>query len=116
MDDISFLYESVLINEMTDDVVDYLNTHKEDLPFSKMFGDKVRLVVPIGGDITAREILEDLKSIKDYSGIDIGAGEVIRKIKLDPKYGQGSEKEQKMGIGKAVNSLKIDPEKKEEVS
>ena len=112
MDDISLLYESVLINEMTQDVVDYLSSNKNQLPFSKMFGDKVRLVVPIGGDITAREILEDLKSLKDYSGIDIGAGEVIRKIKLDPKYGQGSEKEQKMSIGKAVNSLKIDPEKK----
>jgi hypothetical protein len=112
MDDMSLLYESVLINEMTQDVVDYLGSNKDQLPFSKMFGDKIRLVVPIGGDITAREILEDLTSLKDYSGIDIRAGEVFRKIKLDPKYGQGSEKEQKMSIGKAVNSLKIDPEKK----
>jgi hypothetical protein len=112
MDDMSLLYESVLINEMTQDVVNYLGSNKDQLPFSKMFGDKIRLVVPIGGDITAREILEDLTSLKDYSGIDIGAGEVFRKIKLDPKYGQGSEKEQKMSIGKAVNSLKIDPEKK----
>lgn len=112
MEDISLLYESVLINEMRQDVIDYLDRNKDELPFSKMFGDKLRLVVPIGGDLTAREILEDLKSLKDYSGIDVGSGEVIRKIKLDPKYGQGSEKEQKMSIGKAVNSLKIDPEKK----
>lgn len=109
---ITLLYESMMINEMTDDVISYLDKHKEDRPFDNMFGDKLRLVIPIGGDLTAREILEDLKSLKDYSGIDIGSGEIIRKIKLDPKYGQGSEKEQKMSIGRAVNALKIDPEKK----
>lgn len=112
MDDISLLYESVLINEISDQVISYLDTHREALPFPHIFGDKLRLIVPIGGDLTAKEILEDLKSLKDYSGIDVGSGEVIRKIKLDPKYGQGSEKEQKINIGRAVNALKIDPDKK----
>lgn len=103
--------ESRIINEMTDDVIEYLNNNADKLPFDNIFGDKLRIIIPMGGDITAREILNDLKRIKDFSGFDLKKGEVIRKIKLDPKYG-GGEKEQKINMGKAVSSLKISPETK----
>ena len=112
MDDISLLYESILISEMSEDVIDYIDDNKRHLPFSDLFNNKLRLVIPIGGDLTAREIMEDLSKIKDFSGVDLETGEVIRKVKLDPKYGKVEEKEQKMNIGKAVSALKIDPTQK----
>ena len=115
--ELSRLYEETvtsdyqIINEMTDDVVDYLNDNFEKLPFDSIFGDKLRIVIPIGGDLTARSIISDLKRIKDFSGFDLRKGEVIRKIQIDPKYG-GGDKEQKINIGKAVSALKIDPDTK----
>lgn len=112
MEDISLLYESVLISEMSEDVIDYIDDNKQYLPFSDLFDNKLRLVIPIGGDLTAKEIMDDLSKIKDFSGVDLETGEVIRKIKLDPKYGKGEEKEQKINIGKAVSALKIDPAQK----
>jgi hypothetical protein len=44
--------------------------------------------------------------------VDLKKGEVIRKIKLDPKYGQGEHKEQKINIGKAIAALKVSENKK----
>lgn len=103
--------DSYFINEMTENVIDYLNNNFKKLPFDSIFGDKLRIVIPIGGDITARAIINDLKRIKDFSGFDLRKGEVIRKIQIDPKYG-GGNKEQKINIGKAVSALKIDPDTK----
>tara|TARA_R110002074_G_scaffold32309_4_gene90218 strand:+ start:4231 stop:6225 length:1995 start_codon:yes stop_codon:yes gene_type:complete len=111
-EELSFLYESVLISEMTDQVVDYVQENKEDLPFDSIFGDKMRIVIPIQASSIVDDIVKDLKNIKDFSLIDPTKGEIVRKIKLDPKYGRGSEKLQTMNIGKAIQSLKIDPEKK----
>lgn len=112
MDDLSLLYESVLITEMNDKVVRYLNQHLDGLPFDNIFGDDLRIVIPIGEDLTAQEIVNDIKRIKDFAGMDLKKGEVTRKIKLDPKYGQGEEKEQKIGIGKVIAALKISEDKK----
>jgi hypothetical protein len=103
--------DSHIINEMTEDVIDYLNDNFEKLPFDSIFGDKLRIVIPMGGDITAKSIINDLKRIKNFSGFDLHKGEVIRKIQIDSKYG-GGDKEQKINIGKAVSGLKIDPETK----
>ncbi len=111
-DDLSLIYESVLISEMTQEVIDYVDEHKGDLPFDHIFGDKMRIFVPLTGDDMAQEILNSLRSIKDYSGVDLKSGEVVRKIKLDPKYGQGGEKEQKIQMGRAISSLNIDPDTK----
>lgn len=106
------LYEARLIREMDERVIDYLNDNKEDLPFSDIFEDKLRIYIPIYSDPTAKEILDTLKRIKDYGGLDLEKGEVIRKVKLDPKYGQGSEKEQRMNIGSAISKLKLTDEDK----
>ena len=113
-EDLSFLYESVLISEMTEEVVDYVQEHKEDLPFDSIFGDKMRIVIPIQASTIVDDIVKDLKNIKDFHSIESTKGEIIRKIKLDPKYGRGGEKLQTMNIGKAIQSLKIDPAKKKE--
>lgn len=105
------LYEARLIREMDERIVDYLNDHVEDLPFGNIFGDDFRIYVPIHKDPTAKEILDTLKRIKDYGGLDVEKGEIVRKIKLDPKYG-GGEKEQRMNIGSAISKLKISDEDK----
>jgi len=106
------LYESVLITEMNQKVVDYLNQHSDDLPFDHIFGDKMRVAFPIGTDITAQSIMDDMKRIQHFDKVDLKKGEVIRKIKLDPKYGQGEHKEQKINIGKAIAALKVSENKK----
>lgn len=106
------IYESVLITEMNQKVVDYLNQHSDDLPFDYIFGDKMRVAFPIGTDITAQSIMDDLKRIQHFDKVDLKKGEVIRKIKLDPKYGQGEHKEQKINIGKAIAALKVSENKK----
>jgi hypothetical protein len=106
------LYESVLITEMTQKVVDYLEQHTDQLPFDHIFGEKLRVAFPIGTDVTAQSIIDDLKRIQHFDKVDLKSGEVIRKIKIDPKYGQGDHKEQKINMGKAINSLKIPDDKK----
>jgi len=106
------LYESVLITEMNQKVVDYLNQHSDVLPFDHIFGDKMRVAFPIGTDITAQSIMDDLKRIQHFDKVDLKKGEVIRKIKLDPKYGQGEHKEQKINIGKAIAALKVSENKR----
>jgi hypothetical protein len=98
---------------MDERIIDYLNDHKEDLPFSHIFGDEdLRIIIPIYSDPTAKDIINTLKRIKDYGGIDLDTGEIVRKIKLDPKYG-GGEKEQRMKLGSAISKLKLtDDDKK----
>ena len=39
---ISDLYEKRLIREMDERIIEYLNDHKEDLPFGHIFGDDLR--------------------------------------------------------------------------
>lgn len=106
------LYESVLITEMNQKVVDYLNQHTDELPFDHIFGDKMRVAFPVGTDVTAHSIIDDLKRIQHFDKVDLKKGEIVRKIKLDPKYGQGDYKEQKINMGKAISALKISEDKK----
>lgn len=106
------LYESVLITEMNQKVVDYLNKHTDSLPFDHIFGDKMRVAFPIGTDITAQNIIDDLKRIQNFDKVDLEKGEVVRKIKIDPKYGQGDYKEQRINMGKVISALKIAEDKK----
>lgn len=110
---LSFLYENVLINEVSQKYVDVIKKAANDhvLPFENVFNNKLRIVLPIKGTETYNAILNDISKIKDFDRFDPEKKEVVRKIKLDPKYG-GGEKEQKINLGKAINSLKIDPETK----
>jgi len=106
------LYESVLITEMNQKVINYLEQHTDELPFDHIFGDKMRVAFPIGTDITAQNIIDDLRRIKNFDKIDLKKGEVIRKLKIDPKYGKGDYQEQKINIGRAISALKIVEDKK----
>ena len=107
------LYESVLINEMDQTVIDYLDENaRELLPFDNIFGDKLRIVIPLGSDEVASELMSDLRSIRDFYKVDTDSGDVVRMVKIDPKFGQGSQKEQKIKLGSAINALKIPDDKK----
>lgn len=109
---LNYLYESTLIREMDERVVEYIEDHKADeLPFDNIFGDKMRITIPLVSDETASMLLHDLKNVKDFAGIDFDEHVVIRDIPLDPKYG-GGKKTQRVNIGKAVQSLKIPDAKK----
>lgn len=111
--DLAMIYESMLITEMDDKVINYLQQHTDKLPFDFLFGDDLRIVIPISDvDMTAKEIMDDIKRIKDFDKVDLKKGEVIRKIKLDPKYGQGDSKEQRVNIGRVISALKVSEEKK----
>lgn len=106
------LYESVLITEMNQKVINYLEHHTDELPFDHIFGDKMRVAFPIGTDITAQNIIDDLRRIKNFDKIDLKKGEIVRKLKIDPKYGKGDYQEQKINIGRAISALKIAEDKK----
>lgn len=116
--DIATIYEHhVLINEVSRKFVDEVKDAVADreLPFQDIFGDAVRIVIPLdtaSSDTIISDIITEISKIKDYAGVDLKKGEVLRKIKLDPKYGE-KEKEQRLSIGKAIASLKINQEKKQ---
>ena len=100
-----------LLLEINEYLVDYLNGRADEkLPFEHIFGDKLRIVIPFGSqDPTMKEILDALKTLKNYSGFDAEKGEVYRKITLDPKYG-GGEKIQKLKVGTVLSKLKLSDE------
>jgi hypothetical protein len=108
---LSFLYEKHIINEVSQKYVDVIKKAAADhvLPFENIFKNKLRIIIPILGTEIYNNILNDISKIKDFDRFDPAKKEVIRKIKLDPKYG-GGEKEQRINLGKVINSLKIDQE------
>lgn len=113
-DDIAKIYENtILVNEVSQKFVDEVQDAITDneLPFQNIFGDKLRFVVPLQTDPVIFDILDAVSKIKNFAGVDLKSGEVIRKIKLDPKYG-GGEKDQTVNIGRAINTLEITEEKK----
>lgn len=103
-----------IINEISQRYIDEVNEAVRDnqLPFNNIFGDSLRLVLPIIGAETYEEILNVIKKIPNYSGFDPEKKEIIKLIKLDPKYG-GGLKEQRINLGKALSSsLKLPDELK----
>jgi len=107
------LYGKVVINEISSKYVDEVKDAIADneLPFNNIFGDKLRIVIPVKGTKTYTEILDAVSKIKNYSGFDPQKKEIIKTIKLDPKYG-GGEKEQRINLGKAISSLSIPEDQK----
>jgi hypothetical protein len=107
------LYGKVVINEISSKYVDEVKNAIADneLPFNNIFGNKLRIVIPVKGTKTYTEILDAVSKIKNYSGFDPQKKEVIKTIKLDPKYG-GGEKEQRINLGKAISSLSIPEDQK----
>jgi hypothetical protein len=105
------LYSQVLISEMNQAVIDYIDEHKEYLPFHDIFGEQLRIVIPLTPDQIGLEIIDALSEIEGYQKLTPDH-EVSRKIKLDPKYGKGDYKIQLIAVGKAIQSLKIPNELK----
>ena len=107
--EIGDLYNQRLLLEMKEDVVDHImyNYDPDDLPFNFLFKDKMRLVIPVYQKSLVLELLKEaLTQIKDFDHIDKETGEVVRKIKLDAKYG-GGFKEQRMNLGTAISKLSL---------
>ena len=102
----------VLLNEVSSKFVDEVREHMKvgAWPFQNIFGDSLRIVIPLMADSMLAEIMKLISKIKNYSGIDLKKGEVFRKVKIDPKY--GDSKDQKINIGRVINKLDIDDEKK----
>ena len=107
------IYERTIINEISKKYVDEVKdaVKGNELPFNNIFGNKLRIIIPVKGTKTYVEILDAVSKIKNYSGFDPQKKEVIKTIKLDPKYG-GGEKEQRINLGKAISSLSIPEEQK----
>lgn len=107
------LYGKVIINEISKKFVDEVKDAVADkeLSFNNIFGNKLRIFIPLKGTKIYNEILDSIKQIQNYSGFDPQKKEVIKTIKLDPKYG-GGEKEQRINLGKAISSLRIPEEEK----
>ena len=105
LNNLSLLYEKLIINEISQKYVDVIKKAANDhvLPFENVFNNKLRIILPIKGTETYNAILNDISKIKDFDRFDPEKKEVVRKIKLDPKYG-GGEKEQKINC---VNSRSI---------
>lgn len=112
--EISSIYQRhVLVNEVSQKFVDEVKNAADEgqLPFQNIFGDKLRIVIPLETEPMIFDILNAVSKIKDFAGVDLKSGEVTRKIKLDPKYG-GGEKNQKINLGRAINALEISEERK----
>ena len=64
------LYSKVVINEISSKYVDEVKDAIADneLPFNNIFGDKLRIVIPVKGTKTYTEILDAVSKIKNYSG------------------------------------------------
>jgi hypothetical protein len=108
-------YQKIIINEISAERVEKVtqNLDIEKLPFDNIFKGSMRILIGINASETYNEIKQELKKIPNYHDFDPQKKEVTKKIKLDDKYG-GGYKEQKINIGKAISSLKIDEQKKKE--
>ena len=97
-----------LINEVSEQYIEEIQDaiQNKELPFNNIFGDKLRIWIPVSGTETYNEILNVIKNIPNYDSFDPEKKEIIKKIKLDPKYGAGI-KEQRINLGKAISSLKL---------
>ena len=106
-------YRSILLNEISSEYVEKIKKAVKDkeLPFDNIFGNKLRIIIPLTGTETYNQIKQEITKIPNYSGFDPVKKEIIKKIKLDAKYG-GGEKEQRINLGKAISSLKISDEDK----
>lgn len=110
------LYESVVISEINQRYVDDVNEFLEDkkLSFDNIFGKSHRIVIDVKGVGLYNDLKKELSKTKNFAGIDFDKKELIKRFELDPKYG-GGIKEQRINIGKAISSLKIDEDKKKKL-
>ena len=80
-----------VINEISQRFVDEIKDAVADkeLPFNNIFGDKLRIKVPLKGTGEYSQIINQISQIKNFSHFDPDKKEVVKKIEVDPKYGGG---------------------------
>lgn len=110
------LYGKVILNEISSKYVDEVKDAVADkeLPFNNIFGDKLRIRIPLSGTKEYSEIMGRISQIKNFDHFDPDKKEVVKKIEVDPKYG-GGVKYQKINLGRAISSLNIPEEEKKKM-
>lgn len=99
--------KNLILNEVSSSFVDEVKDAIEgkNLPFDNIFGDKLRVKIPMSGTKKQNEIISVISNfVKNYAGFDHETNEFIQKFKIDPKYG-GGEKERRLGVGKAIGMM-----------
>jgi hypothetical protein len=105
-----------VINEIASEYVDNVKNAIADkeLPFNDIFGNKLRLKLPIKGTDTYSQIINQISKIKNFDHFDPQKKEVVKKIKVDPKYG-GGEKFQRINLGRAISLLDLPEDQKKKM-
>jgi len=105
------IYKSTILNEVSRQYVDEVKEAVKDkeLPFNNIFGDKLRILIPINGTEVYNRIKKALQTIPGYVEFDVSKKEVVRKVKT--KIG---DKEQRISLGRAITALKVPEEEKKE--
>jgi len=109
-DPIAALYESVLLQEMDQDVINHINYEFKDPAFDHIFGNKTRIVIPILKDRGAEKFLNALKTVPNLYKFNPDNLTALITTHLDPKYGKGETKTQEIGIGKLIHRMKVSNE------
>lgn len=102
------LYEKVLIQEMNQEVIDYIASQRtEELPWDNLFGDKKRMIIPLEKESRFSSILSELRNLPYFHEFDPDNERIIFKKPRDPKYGKGNFSLQGKSIGSAINDLPL---------
>lgn len=102
-----------ILTELRKETADKYEVHPSDLPFNDIFGNDIRIVIPLAGTETYSELMDELKKVPNYSHFDSEKGEVIRQIPI--KGPNGSDiKTQSIPLGSVISKLKVSNEKKKE--
>ena len=109
------LYNSIIIMEMDKKYVSMINDIGDDLPFDNIFGEDLRIIVPFSENAKYNDLKDELSKINGFTSFNPAKKEVIRKVKFKRPDGVEGEKDQIIGIGKAINLLKIPEEKKKDL-
>jgi hypothetical protein len=97
---------------MDSKVIQYIDSNRDELlPFDNIFGDKLRIVIPMIGSEIYDKLMEDLNNIPNIVDFDRANLEIIQRVKLDPKYGHGDSRERRVKLGKAIQDMNIPDDK-----
>ncbi len=108
---INNIFNDLLLLELEQKYIDRIKENKKSFSFDNIFGENIRIIIPMAETETYNEIINQFKKIPNFDSIDKNKKEIIRKIKLKTPEGE-KEKEQRIGFGKAIANLKISQDEK----
>lgn len=114
MNDRELIWEAYLqINEVSQNYIDEVKeaVANNELPFNNIFGNKLRIWIPVSGTQTYKEMMEVIKTIPDFDRFDSKTREVVQKREVEAKYG-GGVRERRINLGRAISSIKMPEDKK----